>query len=232
MEKFRRYFVYNFIAGLLETALPIIFIFLPKLLVEQFQDHMRINSMLITVLIFGLIIAIARILISFFSQQSQIEVDRFNRYFEEKHKQKCANMEFEKTEDSEILNLSQKAQNGLSWYGGIDNFMRQISNIISYSIQIITKVIILFTDSYWIVLLSLLTIIIRFIVTIEQSRVEFKLNNDFAVLDRRLNYNFWQVYDFKYGKDIRLYNADEMIDQNCKEIAEEYYNLDLKCRKK
>ena len=130
------------------------------------------------------------------------------------------------------MNLSQKAQNGLSWYGGIDNFMRQISNIISYSIQIITTGIILFTDSYWIVLLSLLTIIIRFIVTIEQSKVEFKLNNDFAVLDRRLNYNFWQVYVFKYGKDIRLYNADEMIDQNCKEIAEEYYNLDLKGRKK
>lgn len=231
-NKFPSYIVYNFIAAILNAVMPIYSIFLPKILIDQFQQKAGFEKMAVTVLVFVVGIILTQAASSFCTQQYQKVVDAFNRYFEEQHKQKCAEMDFEKTEDPAVLNLSQKAQNGLNWYGGIDNFMRMTTVFISAIIQIIITGVILFTGSFWIVVLAVAAILIRLITTVIRSRVEFDMNNDFDILDRRLGYNFWQVYDFKYGKDIRLYGADEMLNKNCSEIADDYYHLELKTRKK
>ena len=114
-NKFPSYIVYNFIAAILNAVMPIYFIFLPKILIDQFQQKAGFEKMAVTVLVFVVGIILTQAASSFCTQQYQKVVDAFNRYFEEQHKQKCAEMDFEKTEDPAVLNLSQKAQNGLNW---------------------------------------------------------------------------------------------------------------------
>lgn len=231
-KKFRSYIVYNAFSAVFTALSSIYMIFLPKLLIDEFQGSRDFTKMAVITAIFVLLYILTNAAESFCTQQYQKVVDRFNRYFEEQHKQKCAGMDFEKTEDPEILDLSQKAQNGLNWYGGVDGFMRRLSNILSGVIEVVTTAVILLTGSFWVLLIVVAYIVISFFLTKKRSKLEFDLNGAFDVLDRKTSYNFWQTYDFKYGKDIRLYDASKMLDENCHQINEECYRVELKYRKK
>ena len=231
-KKFKSYIVYNLLSAVFQAAAPIVMIFLPKLLIDEFLSGRDYVRMAVITLVLVSAYVILNAADSFCTQQYQKVVDRFNRYFEERHKQKCAEMDFEKTEDPEIMDLSQKALNGLNWYGGVDAFMRRVSTIISGVLQLVTTGAILFTSSVWVIAIIVVTIILNFFLTKLRSKLEFDLNGGKDILDRKIDYNFWQTYDFKYGKDIRLYSASKMLDENCRELNDEYYNLDLKYRKR
>ena len=231
-KKFKSYIVYNAFSAIFAALAPIYMIFLPKLLIDEFQGDRDFAKMAVITAVFVVLYILTNAADSFCTQQYQKVVDKFNRYFGEQHKQKCASMDFEKTEDPEILDLSQKAQNGLNWYGGVDGFMRRISNIISGMIQVVTTAAILLTGSVWVLLIVVAYIAISFFLTKKRSKLEFDLNGAFDILDRKSSYNFWQTYDFKYGKDIRLYDASKMLDENCRQINDDCYKLELKYRKK
>ncbi len=231
-KKFKSYIIYNAFSAVFSALAPIYMIFLPKLLIDEFQGDRNFTKMAVITAVFVVLYILTNAANSFCTQQYQKVVDKFNRYFGEQHKQKCASMDFEKTEDPEILDLSQKAQNGLNWYGGVDGFMRRISNIISGMIQVVTTAAILLTGSVWVLLIVVTYIAISFFLTKKRSKLEFDLNGAFDVLDRKSSYNFWQTYDFKYGKDIRLYDASKMLDENCRQINNDCYKLELKYRKK
>lgn len=231
-KRFKSYIVYNAFSAIFQALAPIYMVFLPKLLIDEFQGDRNFTKMAVITAVFVVLYILTNAADSFCTQQYQKVVDKFNRYFEEKHKQKCASMDFEKTEDPEILDLSQKAQNGLNWYGGVDGFMRRLSNIISNVIQVVTTAAILLTGSVWVLLIVIIYIVISFFLTKRRSKLEFDLNGAFDILDRKVSYNFWQTYDFKYGKDIRLYDASKMLDENCHQINDECYRVELKYRKK
>ena len=231
-KKFKSYIVYNMFSAVFSALAPIYMIFLPKLLIDEFQGNRSFTRMAVITAIFVVLYILTNAADSFCTQQYQKVVDKFNRYFEEQHKQKCASMDFEKTEDPEILDLSQKAQNGLNWYGGVDGFMRRLSSIITGAIQVVTTAAILLTGSVWVLLIVAAYIAISFLLTKRRSRLEYDLNSAYDILDRKVSYNFWQAYDFKYGKDIRLYDASKMLDENCRQINDDCYRLEIKYGKR
>lgn len=224
-RNFKSYIVFNLIAAVMRAIYPLFIVFLPKLLIDEFQAGRDFKRMLFITLAFVVGYIAVMALDSICSQTYQKKVDEFNRYFEMQHKQKCAEMDFDLTEDPKILDLASKAQTGLNWYGGVDTFMSSFTGIISGVLSIFSTGFILFTGSIWIILLAMTVLILNFFITKRSNSIEKKQNEDTAILDRKLNYNFFQVSDFKYGKGIRLYNASNMLINNCNEVADEFIEV-------
>lgn len=224
-RNFKSYIVFNLIAAVMRAIYPLFIVFLPKLLIDEFQAGRDFKRMLFITLAFVVGYIAVMALDSLCTQTYQKKVDEFNRYFEMQHKQKCAEMDFDLTEDPKILDLASKAQTGLNWYGGVDTFMSSFTGIISGVLSIFSTGFILFTGSIWIILLAMTVLILNFFITKRSNSIEKKQNEDTAILDRKLNYNFFQVSDFKYGKDIRLYNASDMLINNCNEVADEFIEV-------
>lgn len=224
-KNFKSYIVFNLIAAVMRAVYPLFIVFLPKILIDEFQASRDFKRMLYIALAFVVGYIAVMALDSICTQTYQKKVDEFNRYFEMQHKQKCAEMDFDLTEDPKILDLASKAQTGLRWYGGVDAFMSSFTGIISGVLSIISTGFILFTGSIWIVLLAVTVLILNFFITKKSNSIEKKQNEDTAILDRKLNYNFWQVSDFKYGKDVRLYDASDMLIDNCNEVADEFIDV-------
>lgn len=220
-KNFKSYIVFNLIAAVMRAIYPLFIVFLPKILIDEFQAGRDFKRMLYITLAFVVGYIAVMALDSLCTQTYQKKVDEFNRYFEMQHKQKCAEMDFDLTEDPKILDLSAKAQKGLTWYGGVDAFMSSFTGIISGVLSILSTGFILFTGSIWIVLLAVTVLILNFFITKKSNSFEKKLNEDFAICGRKLDYNLSQVSEFKYGKDIRLYNASDMLIDNCNEVADE-----------
>lgn len=221
-KKFKSYIVFNLIAAVMRSIYPLFIVFLPKLLIDEYQGGRDYKKMLIITTIFVTACIIVMAIDSFCRQTYQKKVDKFNRYFEMQHKQKCAQMDFDLTEDPQILDLASKAQNGLDWYGGVDAFMISLTDVITGFLSIFSTGVILFTGSVWIILLALTVLVLNFFITKKSNSIEKKSNEETTVMGRKLNYNFWQVSDFKYGKDIRLYDASDMLVNNCNEVADEF----------
>ena len=224
-KKFKSYIVFNLIAAVMRSVYPLFIVFLPKLLIDEFQSGRNIKRMVIITLVFVIAYILVMVIDSFCTQTYQKKVDEFTRYFEMQHKQKCAEMDFDLTEDPKILDLASKAQNGLNWYGGVDGFMTQFTNMVSGFLSILSTGAVLFTGSIWVILISITVLVLNFLITNKSKSIVRKQNEDTAILDRKLNYNFWQSYDFKYGKDIRLYDASDMLINNCNEVADEFVNV-------
>lgn len=224
-RKFKSYIVFNLIAAVMRSVYPLFIVFLPKLLIDEFQSGRNIKRMVIITVIFVIAYIMVMAIDSFCTQTYQKKVDEFTRYFEMQHKQKCAEMDFDLTEDPKILDLASKAQNGLEWYGGVDGFMIQFTNMVSGFLSILSTGAVLFTGSVWVILISITVLVLNFLITNKSKSIVRKQNEDTAILDRKLNYNFWQSYDFKYGKDIRLYDASDMLINNCNEVADEFVNV-------
>lgn len=224
-RKFKSYIVFNLIAAVMRSVYPLFIVFLPKLLIDEFQSGRNIKRMVIITLVFVIAYIMVMAIDSFCTQTYQKKVDEFTRYFEMQHKQKCAEMDFDLTEDPKILDLASKAQNGLDWYGGVDGFMTQFTNMVSGFLSILSTGAVLFTGSVWVILISITVLVLNFLITNKSKSIVRKQNEDTAILDRKLNYNFWQSYDFKYGKDIRLYDASDMLINNCNEVADEFIDV-------
>ena len=224
-RKFKSYIVFNLIAAVMRSVYPLFIVFLPKLLIDEFQSGRNIKRMVIITVVFVIVYILVMVIDSFCTQTYQKKVDEFKRYFEMQHKQKCAEMDFDLTEDPKILDLASKAQNGLDWYGGVDGFMTQFTNMVSGFLSILSTGAVLFTGSVWVILISITVLVLNFLITNKSKSIVRKKNEDTAILDRKLNYNFWQSYDFKYGKDIRLYDASDMLINNCNEVADEFVNV-------
>ncbi len=224
-KNFKSYIMFNLIAAVMRSIYPLFIVFLPKLLIDEFQSGRDLKRMFYITFAFVIGYIAVMALDSICTQTYQKKVDEFNRYFEMQHKQKCAEMDFDLTEDPKILDLASKAQTGLNWYGGVDAFMSSFTGIISGVLSILSTGFILFTGSIWIILLAMAVLILNFFITQKSNSIEKKQNEDTAILDRKLNYNFWQVSDFKYGKDVRLYNASDMLINNCNEVADEFIEV-------
>ncbi len=231
-KKFKSYIIYNLLYGVLSAVPTLLLMLLPKLLIDEFQGNRSFQKMAIITATVVVAYILANLITVFCAVQYEKVVDKFNRYFEELHKQKCASMDFEKTEDPEVLNLSEKAQQGLDWYGGIDGLIRRVTTILTGAIEVITTAAILLTSSVWVLLIVMAYVVIGFFFTRKHASIEANLSGKSIIFEKKANYNFWQTYDFKYGKDIRLYDASGMLDENCRELNDQMYSVESRYRHK
>lgn len=226
-RKYPSYIVYNILRAVFAAAMTIIMIFLPKLLIDEFQGARDPKTMILIAVILGGAYYLCNAGTSICQQQYEKRIDAINRHFNELHKQKCASMDFDKTEDPEVLNLSEKAQQGLDWYGGIDNFMRCFSTMIFSAITIATTGAIIVMGNFIAVIIAAVCVALNYFFLKKEVESELEFNESYTVIDRKYWYNFWQVYDFKYGKDIRLYKGADMLDKNCSQLVDEGLRLSM-----
>ena len=133
-------------------------------------------------------------------------------YFQEKLAEKCMEMDFQYTENPEVLDKQEKAKTGISWYSGgavsiIDCFFS-----IFYSVALmITSVVII---AIYCPLLLPIQIVGMALITYFRYRNQLIQLRDFAKLakhNRVFGYVFFTLTDFRFGKDIRLYKSKDMM---------------------
>ena len=136
----------------------------------------------------------------------------FNAYVNLEIERKSMSMDFEYTEDPEVLNQLNRAKDGISWYsGGIigvwDQFYRLVSGILACCT---VSVLVLWKCP---VLIPVLVVCILFTTLNNKkiNKIEAKFFAKLSKVNRLFGYYFWEMSDPSYGKDIRLYNATDLM---------------------
>lgn len=136
----------------------------------------------------------------------------FVEYFDFQMAKHTMQMDYEHTENPEALDAMNKAKEGLSWYsGGVTGVLDQMFSIISECVTLCGVITVIVLTCPLLLPIQLLALVAITIFNARNNRIDKEAFLKLAKENRMLGYVLWQLADFRYGKDIRLYNSADMM---------------------
>lgn len=160
----------------------------------------------------------------------------FNRYLSEQLADRAMSMDYEHTEDPAALDQLNKAREGASWYsGGVQDILASLYRIV-YNIAVIVGVVsLLVMGCPWVLLIQGAGLLLISWFNYRNNKIEVKSFLELSALNRKFGYYFYRLADFRYGKDIRLYDSADMMGEKAarenKKIYEVWKRQALETRK-
>lgn len=151
----------------------------------------------------------------------------FNEYIDIQLAEQTMKMDFEHTEDPEALDALEKAQEGMSWYSdGIVGVLGTVFSLINNVAALLgVSVIILFTCP-WLLPVQVAALVVITIFNAKNNKIQLESFMALSKFNRIFGYVFWQLADFKLGKDIRLYNSADMMCNKAQYYTDEQIGIE------
>ncbi|WBW97568.1 ABC transporter ATP-binding protein [Oceanirhabdus sp. W0125-5] len=199
------------LSAFFKALIPFINIIMPKYILEELYGHKRINVFIILVLIIiignGILKLTNKALDTIIRTKNAKIIKGFNLIMG----QKVMNLDFEKIEDPEILNLKELAMQPINQLSAIDNMIYYFVDIVSQLIIIIGLVGIISTMNILIVLFIIAIVLINSFILKKSQKVQYDMYGFLIPVNRHAEYYFSLAQDFSVGKEIRLYNMSSFI---------------------
>lgn len=214
------FFIFYFLDLVVYAIAPFVNIIFPAKIIDELIGQQRIKYLVLyTVLTVG-INTLCNCLKNIFDITKEKYGDTFERYISMQIAEKCIDMDFQHTEDKKVLEQLEKAKTGMDWYsGGIAGILNAFSSIVTSFITALGVVVILVIGMPWLILVYLVSMVIDMLLTKKTNEVHLKSFKNLAKSNQIFSYVFWELQDIRFGKDIRLYGAEPMMEKKGK-----YYN--------
>lgn len=188
------------------------------------SQHLR-NAALFAGLYIGAQL-VTNVLGSVSDQLESVHAEWFTEYIDIQLADRTMNMDFEHTEDPEALDALQKAQEGMSWYsGGIVGVLGAVFSLINNAAALLgVSVIILFTCPL-LLPVQIAALVVITIFNAKNNKIDRESFLELAKSNRVFGYVFYQLADFKLGKDIRLYDSARMMGDKAKFFSDEQIGI-------
>ena len=205
-----------FVAQLIQKVQLVI---LPKFLIDELMlivggapanQHLQ-NVVLYVALICGSNL-LANVMSNVAFQWRSVLEEWFNEYFEVRLAEHTMQMDFEHTEDPDALDQLNRAKEGISWYsGGVVGVLNSVYALIgNITVLLGVSAIILITCPL-LLPVQILGLVLISMFNAKNNKIEIESYKDLAGINRIFGYFLFQLADFSYGKEIRLYDSAEMM---------------------
>lgn len=142
---------------------------------------------------------------------------------------KAMNMDFKYTEDPKILDDLENAGQAVSSNNvGIEGVFHKLFEVSGSLVSLLTYMSLLFMLSPWVLLYLFLNMMFVYYLTSRAKKYEFSKKEENAALNRRSSYLYNTMSDFKFGKDIRIYQLGEWLSEKFKGIKGQHLHLTKK----
>ncbi|MGH4126294.1 MAG: ABC transporter ATP-binding protein [Clostridium sp.] len=194
------------------AILPFISIFAPKFLIDELMGANRAKSLITILLSYFVISAALNYLNAFLEGAYSPRLMDIGFRFESLLNEKCMNMDFKYTQDPKTLNDIETA--GIAVSGavtGIQGVLRKLFGLFGAGIAFLGYVTIVVTLSPWVLLYLIVNVATIYCLTIKVKKYEYSKKDDISELNRKGKYIYDIMYNFAYGKDIRIFNLSQRI---------------------
>lgn len=219
-REYPRYYIAYIVYIIVNSLTPFINILLPKYIIDELTGEQQVNKLVLYIaLVIGLNY-LANIFQHSVNASKNKYRDNLEKYISRKISEKAMKMDFQYTEDKAVLDQMEKAKQGMSWYsGGVSGILDEISNMVMYFIQLCGVSFLVISRVPWVLVVYVVSITIETFITKVINQLELKSFVRLAKSNRIFSYIFWELQDLRFGKDIRLYGAEDMMENKA-----DYYN--------
>ncbi|MBW9157712.1 ABC transporter ATP-binding protein/permease [Clostridium sp. FP2] len=198
-------------SAIFKAITPFINIIMPKFIIDELLGQKRVNVFIMLVSI----IVVANGILNLISRWIDTLVDIKNMEiingFDLLIGQKIMDMDFEKIEDPDILNLKERAIFPLRNQGVLERMIKCIVDSISQFVTAIGLLVVISTLNFLIVFLILGIVLLNSFLFKKSQAAQYKFHGELIPLNRKFGYYAKITSDFSMGKDVRLYNIRPLI---------------------
>lgn len=211
-HKYPLFFAMESLKTLIQIVQPFLTIFMTPLLVDELctsQDVKRIATY-VAIIVVGE--CFLRLLVEGINTILQKYQERLNNYFTILMGKHAMELDFQLTEDKKALDQLEKAKTGMTWYsGGVYGIAEQVFMFVGNVFKIVGFVTLIAVYAPLLLVVILGYVAINGYLTSKRNQVELTSYARLSSINRLFGYFGWEIVDFRYGKDIRLYDARRMM---------------------
>lgn len=211
-KKYPWFFVLEALKTLVQAAQPFLGVFMTPLLVDELCTTRNVRTLVLyTAILLG-----GEFVLQLVSQGLDTKLqkyqERLNNYFTMQLGQHSMNLDFQLTEDKAALNQLEKANTGMSWYsGGAYGIAEQVFLFLGNLFKIAGFVTVITMHAPLLLVAILVYIVLNAFLTSKRNKVELQAFGRLSNINRLFGYFGFSIVDFRFGKDIRLYDARKMM---------------------
>lgn len=212
----KSYFVFYVLGILVYAAAPFVTIIFPAYVIDELIGQRRIPLIVLYVALTVGLSYICNTLKSFCDITKEKYDDRYDRFLNMMLSEKCIDLDFQHTEDTKVLEQLEKAKLGIDWYsGGIGGILNAFGQLLTNLVTLLGVAAILITGAPILIVVYVACIIADTILRYHIQKIEQKTFLSMSKINRIFGYLFWELLDIRFGKDIRLYSAEELMQTKC-----------------
>ncbi len=224
----KSYFFLILLNAVLSGLSPFINILFPAYIIDELIGGRRISVLagwVAALVLLNLSAAVANQILSYFINRANLRMEAgFNWLIGNK----AMTMDFRHTESAEVLTQLQKAKDGMGWYsGGVAGITENLAGILSGLLTLSGTLAILGSLSPWLILVLVMLLLLNTYLVSRSQKLDTLNRKDMIGILRLFDYYLNLLKDFRFGKDIRLYNAAGMVLSR----TDQYIQDDWKARK-
>lgn len=229
----KEYFFLSAVNVLLKAALPFVDMFFLPFIIDGLMCDAPDTAHILTLAgaMVGLDIALG-LTSSLISVQLEKYGEKFYNDTYEIIADRCMEIDFAQTENKEALDQIKKAREGLDWSGGAHRLSLCFFEIISGFIKVGGVIALLTASAPWLLLIVGAMLALSALLNKRKNRIEIESFAAASVIDRIFGYVIFELEDFRFGKDVRLYGAaGMMIEKAAQQIKRMNGEWEKKARK-
>lgn len=211
-KNYKGFFFFSGAHIVLDAAHPFVAIMMTPLILDELlgnRDIARLFFYVAVIVIGGSVISLSASIASVIMEKYKEKMDN---YFTEQISLRVMELDFQLTEDKEALDQIEKARTGIDWYsGGVYGICTQVFDSLSNILKLLGVVTLILLHAPLLFIVTALLILISVFVNRRQNAIEIEAFRRLSKSNRIFGYLSWELMDFRYGKDIRLYTAQDMM---------------------
>lgn len=221
------YFLY-FLRAVSDALSELKLLLLPKLLMDELvaitggaelEEHLHL---VITYVVMTLVAELlSRVIGNIASSNISVCAEQLDAYFGECICDKAMGMDFEHTEDPTALDQRDKAQTGISWYsGGVIGILNCLYQVIYSAILGATVITVIAIYCPLLLPVQILSMLAMYYFNYKNQLINTEFFLKLAKSNRVFGYVLYELADFRYGKDVRMYDSADMMCERADQFAD------------
>lgn len=211
-RKTKGYFILSAVNLLIAAAIPFVDIFFLPLLVDSMTADVKDIR---TILFYGGAMVLLDILLQVLNSTLSVQLEKYADFFlndsSVEISRRCMELDFALTENKEALDQIKKAREGLNWSGGVHEIAKAFFGIISNGLRLFGAAAVLAVNAPLLLLLIAVLLTASTLINRKKNDIDIKNFTELSGINRIFGHICWEMEDFRYGKDIRLYGAAGMM---------------------
>lgn len=201
-----------FVNSVVIGVAPFIWMFAPKLLIDELMGAKRIKNILLILIVTFVIGAVINYLKSYLDGVYNMKMNAVRYKFIDLIHEKAMGMDFKHTENPKVLDSIWHAlRTVLNPRHGIGGILTKLFTIMGYIFSFAGYMSIVLTLNPFILLYLVINVIIVYILSIKINKLEKDKEITEHEFGRKSGYINETMTDFRYGKDIRIYNMKDIL---------------------
>ena len=208
----KKFFILSILQLIADVLFPFVNLFFMPRIVDELLGERRVEVLVEYLIGLILLDVFFQRLSSVCRMQSEKYETVYQNFLDKELTGKTMEMDYELTEEKEVLDQIQRAKNGIgSWSGGIPGIVNPLINFVRNLIVIAGVLFILLKKGPLLVVLCIVGMLAEGLINKKVINVNTKTYKRQSLVERIFQYTMFELTDFKNAKDIRLYDASDMM---------------------